>query len=235
MVLAAGGDGTASEVASAFFNGPCNKFPETVFAYLPLGTGCDLARTLFPGSSLQDICKGLSGRRYRDQHKSQTFINIASFGCGGAVARSVTSFDKWFGGKIGFNLAAARTLMRYKDKAVSLSCNGESAERISVTNVAVCNAQYFGGGMWVSPEALVDDGELNVTVWSGFTIRDFLLKQKRLYDGSHVLDLGTKSAKIRSLLAESDEQVFVELDGEFVGHLPAAFEILPSSLKVKIQ
>ncbi len=248
MILAVGGDGTASEVAAAFFEGQHNRFPDTILAFIPLGTGCDLVRTLFPGCNLQKLCAGLGGRQYReidvgfvrfvdrDGHDAdRIFLNIASFGCGGAVARSVTATDKWLGSRIGFNLAAARTLVRHKDKAVSLGFDDGAPQHLSMTNVAVCNAQYFGGGMWVSPEAMVDDGELNVTVWSGFNLKDFLLKRRRLYDGTHLQEERTTVAKIKLLSADSVEQVFLEIDGEYVGQLPAAFQILPRSLKVKIQ
>ncbi len=128
-----------------------------------------------------------------------------------------------------------KTLARYKDKAVSVGFDDGAPQHLSVTNVAVCNAQYFGGGMWVSPQARVDDGELDVTVWSGFSLKDFILKQRMLYDGTHLQEERTAVAKVKSLSANSDEQVFLEIDGEYVGQLPARFQILPRSLKVKIQ
>lgn len=248
MIVAVGGDGTASEVASAFFDGERNRAPEAVFAVLPLGTGCDLARTLAPERGIHALCTGLRHRRFRnidvghvrfvdrDGHEAErVFVNVASFGCGATVARSITSRDKRLGARLGFNLAAAKALARYKDKNISVTLDNGTSQTLEVTNIAVCNAQYFGGGMWVSPQASLDDGALDVTIWSGFGLKDFLLKQRMLYDGSHVREARTKVARIASLSAQSAEQVFLEMDGEHVGQLPATFRILPGALRMKIQ
>ena len=248
MVVAVGGDGTASEVVSAFFDGARNRSPDAVFAVVPLGTGCDLGRTLVQGCNIHEYCAALGDRacrtidvghvRFVDQagHEAQrVFVNVASFGCGGAVARSITAADKRLGARLGFNLAAAKALARYKNKTISVALDKRMAQRREVTNVAVCNAQYFGGGMWVSPQARVDDGELDITIWSGFGLKDFILKQRMLYDGSHLREERTQVARVKSLTANSEEHVFLEVDGEYVGQLPAAFRILPGALKMKVQ
>ena len=54
-----------------------------------------------------------------------------------------------------------------------------------MTTVAVANGQYFGGGMRVAPTADTSDGRFEVTVWSGYTLLDFALKSRRIYDGTH--------------------------------------------------
>lgn len=247
MIIAVGGDGTASEVASAFFDGERNRAPEAVLAVLPLGTGCDLARTLAPKRSIHALCATLRDRQYRTidvghvrfvghggHEAERVFVNVSSFGCGAAVARSITARDKRLGARLGFNLAAAKTLARYTNKNISVTLDSQSPQMHEVTNVAVCNAQYFGGGMWVSPHARLDDGALDVTIWSGFGLRDFLLKQRMLYDGSHVREERTRVARVASLSAQSAEQVFLEMDGEHVGELPATFRILPGALRMKL-
>ncbi len=251
MIVAVGGDGTASEVVSAFFDGKRNRAPHAVFATLPLGTGCDLARSLshspVPKHGMDALCRGFGHRLYRNidvgharftghdgRESERVFVNVASFGCGAAVARSITARDKRLGARLGFNLAAAKALIRYKDKSVSVSFDDQSPKAFDITNLAVCNAQYFGGGMWVSPQARLDDGALNITIWSRFGLKDFLLKQRMLYDGSHVKETRTAVATVGSLSAQSAQQVFLEMDGEAVGELPVSFQILPGALRVKI-
>lgn len=252
LIVAVGGDGTASEVVSAFFDGTRNRAPHAVFATLPLGTGCDLSRSLShglaPKRGMSAMCGGFGHRRYRNidvgharfvghdgREAERVFVNVASFGCGAAVARSITARDKRLGARLGFNLAAAKALARYKDKNVTVSFGDQSPQTLDVTNLAVCNAQYFGGGMWISPQARLDDGALNITVWSGFSLKDFLLKQRMLYDGSHVKEARTAVARVASLTAQSAQQVFLEMDGEAVGELPVSFQILPGALRMKIQ
>jgi diacylglycerol kinase family enzyme len=88
--------------------------------------------------------------------------------------------------------------------------------------------------MWVSPSARIDDGKLNVTNWSGFTLRDFIFKQRKIYDGSHLHDPGTQTWQIENLTAESLETTLIEIDGEYVGTLPLKVELLPGSIAIKI-
>jgi diacylglycerol kinase family enzyme len=68
---------------------------------------------------------------------------------------------------------------------------------VSFTNCAVCNGRYFGAGMQVAPTAQLDDGEFDVTIWTGFGLRDFIGKRRSLYDGSHVQLPGPGALRIK--------------------------------------
>lgn len=245
LIVAAGGDGTASEVASALFQEMENKAPHILLAILPLGTGCDLMRTLAPGRSLDELLAALRmspGRSIDVGHVSfsdnqgcpdcRIFLNVASFGCSGAVARSISERDKWFGPNVGFKVATTRTLLRYRDKTICIRLDDETPQTFSATNVAVCNARHFGGGMLVAPNAEIDDANFDITVWAGFLLKDFLLRHGMLYDGTHLLDERTTTARSKSVAASSEEQVFLEVDGEYVGQLPATFRIIPNAVRV---
>ena len=54
------------------------------------------------------------------------------------------------------------------DKGETVALVGESGSGKSVTAFAVANGRYFGGGMMVAPDARLDDGTFNLTIWSGF-------------------------------------------------------------------
>lgn len=245
LIIAAGGDGTANEIATGLFEAEQNRSRCARLLLLPLGTGCDLLRCLAPGRSLDDFCHTLLAPlernidaglvRFEDSRgRSQTriFLNVASFGCGGQVARSVSLRDKRFGGRIGFQLATARALAGYKDQCVTLSIDGLPEETRPVTNFAICNGRYFGGEMLVAPHAEVDDGQFDLTQWAGYSLFDFLLQKSKLYDGRHLQDARTKSFRSPRLAAKSEEQVLLEVDGEYVGQLPATFEIVPRALNI---
>jgi diacylglycerol kinase family enzyme len=105
---------------------------------------------------------------------------------------------------------------------------------LRVTTLAVANGRYFGGGMMVAPEAKLDDGLLHVTIWSGFTLADFVLKSGAMYDGSHTKLKGTTTRTARSVRLEpgGSEPVGLEVDGERLGRLPATFTVLPGALRL---
>ena len=95
-------------------------------------------------------------------------------------------------------------------------------------------ARFFGGGIQVAPHARIDDGQFDVTVWSGFSLRDFVFQYHALFDGSHVENPRTLVRRAQYLHATSDEQVLLDVDGENPGRLPASFTIIPRSLRIKM-
>ncbi len=248
MVVAVGGDGTVNEVACGFFDGQRPVAPSAVLGVIPHGTGCDLARAMGIERTIDDACASLAGRRFRvidagivhfighdGRAAERVFVNVVSFGCGGAVAYAIaSSVAKRVGGRLGFMLTTGAALLRYRDQPVTVSIGNAAPKQMKITNVAVCNAQYFGGGMWVAPFAKVDDGRFDVTIWGGFGLKDLILKRRSIYDGTHVCDPGTRLHRATKVVASSQELVPLEVDGESVGSLPATIQILPRALRFKV-
>jgi diacylglycerol kinase (ATP) len=88
--------------------------------------------------------------------------------------------------------------------------------------------------MKVTPEAQLDDGELDVTIWSGFRLMDFIRRRHTLYDGSHVREPGTHVLRTRHAIATSESTLLLELDGESVGRLPVQLDVLTDSVRLKV-
>jgi YegS/Rv2252/BmrU family lipid kinase len=246
LIIAVGGDGTANEVACGFFDGTRPTAPNAILGVIPRGTGCDLPRTLQSGETLDEACARMTGwdaRAIDVGHVSfvghdglpaeRVFLNVLSFGCGGAVVHALRAGTKRVGGKLAFMLETARVLYAYRDQAVTVVVDGGPPEHLAITNYAVCNARYFGGGMNVAPAAEVDDGVFDVTIWAGFGLRDFIFKRRSLYDGTHVDAPGTRLMRARRVDATSTAAVLLDVDGEAAGRLPIRVEILPGALRFK--
>ena len=242
LLVAVGGDGTLGEAASGLLEDGRVWPARSALGLVPVGTGCDFARALGLRSSdeaVERLGRGAARRidagRARLQGRDgraleRVFVNAAAFGCGGAVSEAIGRRAKLLGGRLGFSLVTAGALQRYRDQRVRLSLDGGPAEELGVTNVAVCNGRFFGGGMQVAPGADPADGALDLTLWQGFGLRDFVLQRRRIYDGTHVRLPGTRTGRLARLRAESDERVAVDLDGEALGQLPLEIEVLPAAL-----
>jgi YegS/Rv2252/BmrU family lipid kinase len=246
LIVVLGGDGTASEAACGFFDGRRCVAPEAALAVVPRGTGCDFARTMNRGAVLEDACARLGAAAARSidvghvtfldrdgRPGDRVFLNVASFGCGGAVVHALRPKMKHLGGPLAFALTTAWVLLRYRDQTVTVSTDGGLPRRLSITNAAVCNGKYFGGGMQVAPTADPEDGFFDVTIWRGFGLREFVRLRRSLYDGTHVRDPRTSVLRARRIEATSDERVLLDLDGEAVGSLPVQIEVLPRALRFK--
>jgi diacylglycerol kinase (ATP) len=251
LIIACGGDGTVSEVA----NGILRAGADAELGLLPSGTGGDFRRTLGVPVRAADAAALLREGRARaldagrvtfasgvDEEEVRYFLNVASFGMGGDVIRRVKS-QAWLGaggprlvgGRLAFAAAAAQSAVVYERPAVRVRL-GEGAEsRLSVTNFAVANARFFGGGMKIAPEAVLDDGLFDVVAVGDMSAAEILRNSYRLYLGTHLGLRDVRHARARRVAArpEGDAEVGLEVDGELVGRLPATFELLPKALRVR--
>jgi diacylglycerol kinase (ATP) len=249
MVVAVGGDGTASEVVDGLTGAGRVVEPELLFGCIPHGTGGDLRRSLgWPGTpeeaaralavGVTVTCDvGLVEFTAHDGTRQQRhFVNVSSFGVSGRVVRELARGGRLGSGKLTYTLASARALLGYSDQPVRWRVDGGEWTEERITALAVCNGRYFGAGMMVAPEARMDDGLLDVTVWKGLGFTDFLTKRRMLYDGTHVKLPNTRCLRGRLVEAEAMEgaEVLLDVDGEQPGRLPARWTLLPGALRVRV-
>jgi diacylglycerol kinase (ATP) len=237
-----GGDGTFNEIV----NGILDQSPAPIpLAFLPSGTGADLVRTLGISHNLSDAARqavqgsvhqidigqvqfmdleGRPGQRY--------FVNVTDVGFGGDLVRYVNSHSKKLGGKLSFFKGLLVTLFQYQNKKIRIAIDGQEGFELRASSIVVANGQYFGGGMWVAPDARLDDGFLNLVTIGDVSKTEVLTNVTRLYRGTIAEHPKVKTFPTRSLELTSEEEVFIDLDGELVGRLPARFQILPQKLSV---
>jgi YegS/Rv2252/BmrU family lipid kinase len=244
LVVAVGGDGTASEVVDGLLSGGYRG----EFGFIPRGSGGDFRRGLglpsdVPGAARQLVAParrqvdlgrieftGLDGRP-----GVRHFCNVASCGITAVVARNVNSGIKALGGPIAFKLASARALLSWRDQAIRWRVDGGSWVEDAVTALSVCNGRFFGGGIMVAPGARFDDGLFDVTIWKGYGVIDFVVQQPKLYDGRHLQLAKTRTLQGSSIEVEpvGGDTVLLEVDGEQPGMLPARFTVVPKALTVR--
>jgi YegS/Rv2252/BmrU family lipid kinase len=251
LIVAVGGDGTVNEVVNGFFEPARPGEPArpiragATLAVLPRGTGGDLRRSLGLDEHLERSAGRLRGTAtpvdlgrcdYIDERgraASRFFINVGEVGVGAEVVRIANQGGKALGGKLTFMLASLRALSGWRDLKLRISFDGAPSDELEVTTLAVANGRYFGGGMMVAPEAKLDDGLFHVTVWSGFGLKDFILKSGTMYDGTHVKLAGTRTRTARTVYVEPARgEAGVECDGERLGVAPATFTLVPAALQL---
>jgi diacylglycerol kinase (ATP) len=243
-LVVVGGDGTLSEVVTGLLRAQLASYAE--LAVLPIGTGCDFARTLgVPrdlDASLEVLRTGKARRidaghaRYVGRDGSPTdsyFLNAASFGVSGRVVELAARGTRRFGGTAAFALATLRALIGYRSARLALRVDGELVLDDAVALVACANGRHFGGGMRIAPNARLDDGWLDVVWIASARGGSLILKLPKLYRGTLLSDPVVGSRNGRRVEADAAPgAVPLELDGEPVGSLPASIELLPGALSV---
>lgn len=246
LIIAVGGDGTVNEVANGFLRDDQAIRPEACLGLLPLGTGGDFQRTLGIGARPEDALEALAtGRPFRiDVGKatlrgpdgapfSRYFVNLTSFGMGGEVAARAHSAPRLLGGKFAFLWATFRAFLGYRGRRVRIQLDGQ-ADSLSalVTNVAIGNGRYHGGGMHPCPTAILNDGVLELTLIEYLSLFELVRDVHILYSDNVYRHPKVHHYRARKILAEADSPTQVEADGEPLGTLPLQIELLPERLWV---
>ena len=99
-------------------------------------------------------------------------------------------------------------------------------------NIAVANGQYHGGGMWVAPDAAVDDGLFHITVIGDLSLPQVFLNLPQLYNGKILEVKKVFGLTGKRIEAHSDQRVLLDVDGEQPGQLPVSMEIVPRALNL---
>jgi diacylglycerol kinase (ATP) len=246
-VAAIGGDGTFNEAINGFFEEGRPVRPEAFFTPIPFGTGGDFRRTLRLTAAgalaaltagddrLIDLgwmrCEGPGGAPIE-----RFFLNIASFGLGGKVDQAVETLPKRLGGGVAFYLASLKAGLVFRPPTVRLRFDEEEGTVVQpITNVAVANGQFFGGGMHVAPMALLESGTFEIVTFDGMGPLRLLRLSPQLYKASHLRAHDVRHRQARVVDAEVVEgEALIDLDGEVPGRLPARFEIRPRALKLRV-
>ncbi|MCX5784945.1 MAG: diacylglycerol kinase family lipid kinase [Elusimicrobia bacterium] len=245
-LIAIGGDGTFSEMLNGVMRVPLEQRRTVALAALPAGSGCDLARHLsYPADHqglLELIVRGagrgmdvgkISYSGLDGSGRERHFINIAAFGLAGEVAHLIHRMGKKLGGTLSYALASARALLTARAKTLRLTADGlDISGRYHLGVIA--NTSSMGGGMLVAPQAVDDDGVMELVLVSDMSRLRLWMNFPGLYRGTHLNEQGISLRGIKTLKAESDETVYLNIDGEADGMLPASFEILPKAVTVLV-
>lgn len=127
-------------------------------------------------------------------------------------------------------LALGLELVRLKPIPYRITLDGE----LVVTDgalVSVGNARSLGGGMKVTPNALLDDGVFDVLIVQPFKRIPFMRLFPTVFEGTHVRDARVSVRRAARVRIESPD-VIAYADGERIGPLPVDIECVPGALRV---
>ena len=129
-----------------------------------------------------------------------------------------------------YTIALVLELVGLKPIPYRLVLDGNEFETNAML-VSVGNNVSLGGGMKATPDALLDDGLLDVLVVQPLSRTAFLRIFPRVFKGTHVTDPRVTIHRAKSIRIESDVAV-AYADGERVARLPITIEVAPGSLRV---
>ena len=159
-IIAMGGDGTISEVLNGFSN-----FEAVNLGIIPCGTGNDFVVSLgIPENTEEALCHILEGKPTYVDFFELPFgrgINVTGAGIDVDVLRRYNAKKKRNKGT--YVRALLEAVVHHKPYHFTVEMNGEK-ENFDCFIVAIGNGACFGGGIYMCPEAKIDDGLLDVVI-----------------------------------------------------------------------
>lgn len=240
-ILAAGGDGTLSQVLNGMMSNERFHSWTGGLGIIPLGTGNDFARlsNIKPNSEsiLEKIKLGgkptdvgvVNCLNERGEQTKRYFINVASLGMGPAVVRKLFASNRALGSTVTYLQATIHTFFTHKPEALEIKTeNWEWHGRMRV--FAIGNGQSFGGGLYVTPDAQPDDGLFSTFLAGNVAWPRFLLLLQQIKSKKKIKDKQLRYDTCTQLSLSSPDPCYIETEGELAGLLPAKIEILPKTV-----
>jgi diacylglycerol kinase (ATP) len=246
LVIAVGGDGTNHSVVNALAKRPGLSVS---FGSLPVGTGTDWARALgipsSPGAAVewlmraQPVLCDLGKVEYQDAQNggrpaARFFLNIASAGVSGEIVSRVNRLRRRT--SLTFLRTTIGVLFKYRPQRITVECDGREFYEGPSYLLAVANGRYFGRGMWVAPNALIDDGLFDVVVVEGMPRHRILLALRTVFSGRHLARKDVHHKRAASVRVHSkDGPLSLEFDGEEAQGQDLVYTVSPGALRVLMQ
>jgi YegS/Rv2252/BmrU family lipid kinase len=253
FIIACGGDGTINEVV----NGILDAGADCELGILPSGTGGDFRRSLDIPTGAREAAQALRtgetrsidvGRvtfqNLQNETEQRYFLNVSSFGLSASIIERVKTSGKldWIPngtirGKTSFALSTLQEVLGLDFTTVRVKFDEREAKSLNTINFCVANARFFGGGMKIAPDAVLDDGFFDVVNIGDIKTAKILLNAHTLYLGTHLNLKEVRSKLVKRVEvepADKNREILIEIDGELPGKLPAVFEVVPRALKVRV-
>ena len=131
---------------------------------------------------------------------------------------------------------AARTIWhaaQWSGLRIRLWADEHEVEGHFILAVATNIRHYMGGLSNLSPDAYIDDGLLDLWLFSGSNLGDALRHAYELWRGSHINSDATRRIPFRNLRVEADSEYWIQTDGEARGSVKIAqISVQPHALKL---
>lgn len=243
-IISVGGDGTLNEVVNGIVQNKICSATDISLASIPVGTGNDWGRMFgIPldyekairiiredRQLLHDV--GMVSFFEGPEKKERYFINIAGLGFESVVVnRTNYQKDRGHGGKLIYFYNLILSLLSYKNTKADIVIDNKDI-KADVFSINVGNGRYCGGGMRQTPNAIPDDGFLDVTIINGMGKIEIIRNLKILYDGTILSHPKIDGYRCKNIKVSSGSVIYAEADGESLGHTPVEFNIIPLAVRI---
>ncbi len=172
----------------------------------------------------------IESSEYKHPATNRFFLNISGCGIDAEVAERVNVGYRFLSGTSAYLAALMQSLFRYRATNLTLTLDGEERQERAMF-CCIANATSYGGGMRVTPDALIDDGLFDICLLKEAGRLEFLRAFPKVYAGKHKTHPKVEILQARHVIIESEPPLPVLIDGDVIGMTPVEFEIVPSAIE----
>lgn len=231
LVFVVGGDGTLREAVNGLVG------TETALAHVPAGTSNLWAREVgFKRRPVRAVEQAITGERRKvdvGQAGEEYFLLMAGYGIDAAVTQNVSLDVKGRVGAAAYALASVREALRYRGTHMRLRFDDEEVEG-HVLMLIAGNTRLYAGITQVTPEAVVDDGLLDVRVYMGRGRVDLIRFALQTLFRRHRGSGRVIYRRVHELHMDWEAPLPVQLDGDPCIDSPNHVKVVPASLWVAV-
>ena len=234
-LFVAGGDGTLNEVLNGVGR-VAGGFDAVTLGLIPLGTGNDFATALgVPedvDAALQVLLEGVPLRVDIGEVNDRYFINVSAGGFIADVSDAVNPRMKTIAGKLAYLIGGAQVVFSHEPVGTQVVGKpGPNLMNIALNTFAVCNSKLVGGGRLIAPDAVINDGLLDVCLIESMPTFDFLALLMRVSKGEHVSDERVTYFRATELEFAFDRTIKVNTDGQVLETDHCRYRILSNAVR----
>lgn len=246
-IIVIGGDGTLNEVVNGLFIQKAVEPREMLLAVIAVGTGNDWVRTFGIPQHYSEAIRAIREERsflqdvgtvtYTESHYTQTryMANVAGLGFDAHVISTFNHLKiKGYKGGWMYLYSILKSYFRYKSSGARIWVDDEVVFNDLMFSLAIGICKYNGGGVQQLPNALADDGLLDLTIIRPVHWWHIVFRLKKLFNGDiyqigHVIHAQGRKVKI-----EAAPSIQLETDGELMGGTPVEVNIRQRAIRVVV-
>lgn len=239
-VVSVGGDGNLNEVVNGLMLGASRAS----LGVVAVGSGNDFVKSINLGQEYDRLVEAACGDslkevdlfkvKFTDFSGNRTerySVNVVSAGFDADVTQRMIRSRFKTSGKVAYYLSFLIEFFKSKTYELSYRIDGQNGAG-KYYFLVMANGKYYGGGMKIAPDAVIDDGVIDIVGVAKMSKLKLLFNSTKIYRGTHLEIEGVEHYIGKDIYLNSERETLIQMDGEVVGVLPLEISVHRKALKV---
>jgi len=233
ILVGYGGDGTINEILT----GIGQTGFKTTLAIFPAGRGNDNAFNVRQTGKIEDLIDMLHKKEHRmiDCMSIDDGKRYAMGICGAGIDGLISELVMGKSTRLIYNISLVRSIFMYRPRHMHVNIDdGKIVRDLKALAIMICNGQRAGNKKMIAPDAIIDDGLLDIVILGDANFLDTLVTSRKLGNGTHVTHPKCEIVRGKKIeiTSQAKKRVPTHAMGEILGPLPHTFECLHKKVKI---